>query len=172
MRSLSTSIRQLSAALRMLLIFTVICGIAYPLAITLIAQLPGLKHRADGSQLNLSGRVVGSSLLGQSFTDPHGRPLLQYFQSRPSAAGDGYDPTATGASNLGPESIVDTLPNPADKTDTGSRACSPRSAPAAWPSASSTAWTDPGRSARLTVPAPSSRSSGPAPVTTATSRGR
>jgi K+-transporting ATPase ATPase C chain len=119
MRSLTTSLRQFSAALRMLLIFTVICGIAYPLAVTLIAQLPGLEHRADGSQLTLSGEVVGSALLGQSFTDHDGNPLQQYFQSRPSAAGDGYDPTATSASNLGPESIVDTLPNPAVKTDAG-----------------------------------------------------
>lgn len=103
----------------MLLIFTVICGIAYPLAITLIAQLPGLQHRADGSPITVNGKVVGSTLLGQTFTDSTGNPLPQYFQSRPSAAGAGYDPTATGASNLGPESILDTLPNPADNTDTG-----------------------------------------------------
>ena len=50
---------------------------------------------------------MGSSLIGQSFTDSDGNALPQYFQSRPSAAGDGYDPLATGASNLGPESIVD-----------------------------------------------------------------
>ena len=56
----------------------------------------------------------GSSLIGQSFTDADGNALPQYFQSRPSAAGDGYDPTATSASNLGPESVVDTLPDPAD----------------------------------------------------------
>ena len=62
------------------------------------------------------GRVVGSSLLGQEFTDSKGNPLPQYFQSRPSAAGDGYDPTASSASNLGPESIVDTLPDPKDAT--------------------------------------------------------
>jgi K+-transporting ATPase ATPase C chain len=120
-RSLPTFVRQLTAALRMLLIFTLICGIAYPLAITLIAQLPGLKHRADGSPITQSGKVVGSTRLGQSFTDRDGNPLPQYFQSRPSAAGGGYDPTATSASNLGPESIVDSLPNPADKTDTGTR---------------------------------------------------
>ena len=55
---------------------------------------------------------MGSSLIGQSFTDSDGNPLPQYFQSRPSAAGDGYDPLATSASNLGPESIVDTAGDP------------------------------------------------------------
>lgn len=104
----------------MLLIFTVILGVAYPLVITLIAQLPGLKPRADGSPITLAGHVVGSKLLGQSFLDSKGNPLPQYFQSRPSAAGSaGYDPTASGASNLGPESIVDTLPDPSVKTDAG-----------------------------------------------------
>ncbi len=66
------------------------------------------------------GKTVGSSFIGQSFTDSDGNPLKQYLQSRPSAAGAaGYDPTATSASNLGPESIVDTLPDPAVKDDTG-----------------------------------------------------
>ena len=55
---------------------------------------------------------VGSKIIGQLFVDPDGNPLPQYFQSRPSAAGDGYDPTSTSASNLGPESIEDTLPVP------------------------------------------------------------
>lgn len=96
--------RQASAALRLLLVFTVLFGVAFPLAITAVAQLPGLSSKADGSMLSSGGRVVGSSLLGQSFTDSKGRPLVQYFQSRPSAGG--YDPTASGASNLGPESIV------------------------------------------------------------------
>ncbi|MDT4943365.1 MAG: potassium-transporting ATPase KdpC subunit, partial [Pseudonocardiales bacterium] len=91
----------------------------YPLLITAIAQVPGLKSRADGSQLKVAGSVVGSKLIGQSFTDSKGNPLPQYFQSRPSAAGAGYDPTASSASNLGPESIVDTLPDPSVKGDTG-----------------------------------------------------
>jgi K+-transporting ATPase ATPase C chain len=103
----------------MLLVLTVIVGVAYPLLITAIAQFPGLKSRADGSVITRDGKVVGSKLIGQSFTDSGGNPLPQYFQSRPSAAGSGYDPTLSGASNLGPESIVDTLPNPNDKTDTG-----------------------------------------------------
>lgn len=118
-RSLFTSLRQHVAALRMLLVFTAICGIVYPLAITAIAQLPGLNSRADGSTVSVGGRVVGSRLLGQAFTDAHGNPLVQYFQSRPSAGS--YDPTATGASNLGPESIRDTLPNASIKGDTGTQ---------------------------------------------------
>ena len=105
----------------MLIIFTVILGVAYPLAITAIAQIPGLKSRADGSPIKVDGQVVGSKLLGQSFTDADGNPLVQYFQSRPSAAGDGYDPTASSASNLGPESIVDTLPDPSVKDDSGTQ---------------------------------------------------
>lgn len=116
MRSL-TPARRLLAALRMLLVLSVVLGVAYPLAITAIAQLPGLRSRADGSLLTAHGRVVGSSLVGQAFTDSRGRPLTQYFQSRPSAGG--YDPTATGASNLGPESIVDVLPDPATRGDAG-----------------------------------------------------
>ncbi len=95
----------------MLVVFTVVLGVLYPLAVTAIAQLPGLKHRADGSLITVNGKVVGSSELGQSFSDAKGDPILKYFQSRPSAAGDGYDPTASSASNLGPESIVDTGPD-------------------------------------------------------------
>ena len=104
----SNVIRQHWAALRALLVFTVILGLAYPVVIWLVAQVPGLAHRADGSIIDVNGKAVGSSLIGQSFTDADGNPAPQYFQSRPSAAGDGYDPMATSASNLGPESIVDT----------------------------------------------------------------
>lgn len=100
-------LRQYGAALRLLLVMTVLLGVAYPLAVTAVAQLPGLKHRADGSLLHQDGKLLGSALIGQTFTDARGHGLVQYFQSRPSAAGAGYDPTASGASNLGPESIVD-----------------------------------------------------------------
>jgi potassium-transporting ATPase KdpC subunit len=111
--NLSNLLRQHWAALRALLALTVIAGFIYPLVVWGIAQLPGLHDKADGSILSASGRTVGSKLIGQSFTDKNGNPLPRYFQSRPSAAGAGYDPTASGASNLGPESIVDTPADPA-----------------------------------------------------------
>jgi K+-transporting ATPase ATPase C chain len=109
---LSTIARQHWAALRALLVLTVIVGLAYPLFIWLVAQLPGLHDKADGSIVEAEGKPVGSSLIGQSFTDGDGNPLPQYFQGRPSAAGDGYDPLATSAGNLGPESVVDTPDKP------------------------------------------------------------
>lgn len=89
--------RQVWAGVRMLAVMTALVGLAYPLAMTGLAQI-AFPHRADGSLVEQDGRLVGSSLLGQSFG---GKP--QYFQSRPSAAGDGYNPLASGASNLGPE---------------------------------------------------------------------
>ncbi|HTY27312.1 MAG TPA: potassium-transporting ATPase subunit C [Mycobacterium sp.] len=110
--NLSTLIRQHWAALRALLVLTVIVGIGYPVFIWLVAQIPGLKDKADGSIVELNGKPVASSLIGQLFTDDKGNPLPRYFQSRPSAAGAGYDPLATSASNLGPESIVDTAGDP------------------------------------------------------------
>lgn len=116
---LPTWISQHLAALRALLVLTVLTGIVYPLAITAIAQLPGLKAKAEGSLVKVGNTTVGSSLIGQGFVDKDGNPLVQYFQTRPSAAGRGWDPTASGASNLGPESIVDTLPDPSVKDDTG-----------------------------------------------------
>jgi K+-transporting ATPase ATPase C chain len=105
---LSNLVRQHWAALRALLVLTVIVGLAYPVFIWLVAQIPGLRDNANGSIVAANGKPVGSSLIGQSFTDGDGNPLPKYFQSRPSAAGNGYDPLATSASNLGPESIVDT----------------------------------------------------------------
>src|SRR4029078_11797911 len=104
--------RQHWAALRALLVLTVILGLAYPSFIWLLAQLPCLRDKADGSIIEAGGKPVGSSLIGQSFTDSDGNPLPQYFQSRPSAAGDGYDPLRTSASNLGPENVVDTPGDP------------------------------------------------------------
>lgn len=106
-----TTGRTYLAALRMLCVFTVLLGLAYPLVMLGIGRLPWLSARADGSLVTGStGRVVGSSLIGQPFTDAAGRPLPEYFQPRPSAVG--YDPTGSGASNLGPESVVDTASGP------------------------------------------------------------
>jgi len=96
------------AAARALAVFTVLLGLGYPLTMVAVAHIPGLDARADGSLVTINDRVVGSRLIGQSFTDADGNPIPTYFQSRPSAAGEGYDPTATSASNLGPEDVVDT----------------------------------------------------------------
>lgn len=109
----SNVVRQHWAALRALLVLTVITGFGYPLVVWAVAFLPGLHAKAEGSIVNVSGKPVASLLIGQSFTDKDGNPLPQYFQSRPSAAGTGYDPLASGASNLGPEDIVDTPADPA-----------------------------------------------------------
>ncbi len=114
---ISSVIRQHWAALRALLILTVLLGLFYPVLIWLVAQIPGLRDNANGSIIEVDGKPVGSKLIGQLFTDADGNALPQYFQSRPSAAGDGYDPMATSASNLGPESIVDTLGDPSLPAD-------------------------------------------------------
>lgn len=85
-----------------LLAFTVLLGVVYPAAVTGIAQLIA-PAAANGSLLRVDGQVVGSALLGQSFTDSDGNALPGWFQSRPSAAGAGYDAGASSGSNLGPE---------------------------------------------------------------------
>ena len=112
MNRLPSTVRQLIAALRGLLLFTVICGIIYPLAILGISQL-AFHKQANGSLVSYNGRVVGSSLLCQEFTDAKGNPLAQYFQPRPSdailaGAKDDYgcDPRYSSASNLGPSNPV------------------------------------------------------------------
>jgi K+-transporting ATPase ATPase C chain len=88
-------IRQLAPAVIAVLAFTVLCGIVYPLVVTAIAQV-AFHDKANGSLVEVDGRVVGSSLIGQQFTAPG------YFHPRPSAAGTGYDGLASSASNLGP----------------------------------------------------------------------
>lgn len=95
--------RTLWVSIRALFVFTVILGLGYTAAITAIGQL-ALPAQAHGSLVrDGSGAVVGSSLIGQSFSDADGAPLPEYFQPRPSAAGDGYDAAASSGSNLGPE---------------------------------------------------------------------
>ncbi|WP_130176238.1 potassium-transporting ATPase subunit KdpC [Cryobacterium sp. SO1] len=90
-------------AIKAMLTFTVVLGLAYPLTITLIGQL-ALPAQANGALVRAAdGTVVGSGLIGQSFTDADGAARPEWFQSRPSAAGDGYDGAASSGSNWGPE---------------------------------------------------------------------
>lgn len=102
MTSVRSSTRQYWVALRAMIAMTIALGIAYPLAITGIALLA--PAQAGGSLLTSGGKTVGSSILGQSFADKKGNALPQWFQSRPSAAGTGYDGAASGGSNQGTES--------------------------------------------------------------------
>lgn len=95
--------RNLWVSVRALLLFTLVLGIGYPLLVTGIGQL-AFPVQANGSLLHDSdGEVVGSTLIGQSFSDSDGSPSPEYFQSRPSAAGDGYDGRSSSGTNWGPE---------------------------------------------------------------------
>ncbi|MWV59280.1 potassium-transporting ATPase subunit KdpC [Rathayibacter sp. VKM Ac-2754] len=96
-----SGLRQYGVALRAMLVLTVALGVVYPLAVTGLGQV-AFASQANGSMLTVDGSPVGSSLIGQSFTDADGNPLPEWFQSRPSAAGDGYDASASSGSNLGP----------------------------------------------------------------------
>lgn len=87
--------RQLAPAVIVFLALTLLVGVAYPLAVTGLAQL-AFPHRADGSLVERDGQVVGSRLVGQAFAG------ARYFHPRPSDAGEGYDAMASAASNLGP----------------------------------------------------------------------
>ncbi|MGW5589571.1 potassium-transporting ATPase subunit C [Streptomyces sp. NPDC003857] len=99
------------AAIRVVIVLTLLVGLAYPLGMTAIAQIPGLRQAAQGSPLTgAGGKQAGSELIGQSFLDKKGNPIPYYFQPRPSNAGTGYDASASAAGNLGPESTVDVLP--------------------------------------------------------------
>ena len=113
MNRLPVIVRQHIAALRTLLVFTVICGAIYPLAVLGISQV-AFHNQANGSMVSYNGRVVGSSLLCQEFTDAKGNPLPQYFQPRPSAAANpasktdyGCNPLFSAATNLGPTNATE-----------------------------------------------------------------
>ncbi|MEW1708817.1 K(+)-transporting ATPase subunit C [Microbacterium sp. NPDC089190] len=98
-----TTLRTAGVAVRAMLVFTLLLGVGYMLLITAVGQI-ALPFTANGSLIRTAdGQVAGSQLIGQSFTDADGNALPQYFQSRPSAAGDGYDSAASSGSNLGPE---------------------------------------------------------------------
>ena len=93
--------RQLVTGILMTVVLTVLLGFVYPLVVTGISQA-FMSNRANGSLVKQNGKVVGSSLLGQNFTDKDGNALVQYFQPRPSNAGTGYDAMASAGSNYGP----------------------------------------------------------------------
>lgn len=99
MSSSRTVARTTGVAIRAMLVLTLVLGVGYTLVVTGIGQLL-LPFQANGSPL---ADDKGSSLIGQSFTDADGEALPEYFQSRPSAAGDGYDGRGSSGSNLGPE---------------------------------------------------------------------
>jgi K+-transporting ATPase ATPase C chain len=101
--STRTASRQYWVAVRAMLIFTAVLGVGYTAVVTGVGQLV-LPAQANGSIAHVDGEAVGSTLIGQSFTDAEGNALPEWFQSRPSAAGDGYDGGASSGSNYGPES--------------------------------------------------------------------
>ncbi len=102
-RGLPGTLRRYAAALRTLLVLTVVTGLLYPLLVTAVGAVT-LRGPADGSLISSGGQPVGSALIGQSFTDAKGVALPRWFQTRPTAYPDSpYDGAASAASNLGPD---------------------------------------------------------------------
>lgn len=132
--------KDLLTSILLVLVFTVILGIAYPMAVWGVSQVI-FPYRANGSLIVKDGKVVGSELVGQNFTSP------EYFHSRPSAAGAGYDAASSSGSNLGPTSqrLIDRVtadaethtaenphaPVPADLVTTSGSGLDPHISPAA-----------------------------------------
>ena len=132
--------KNLITAIWFTLVTTVLFGVIYPLAVTGMSQLL-FRDRASGQLLESNGKIIGSRIIGQAFTGPG------YFHSRPSAAGTGYDPTASGGSNLGPtnKTLVDrvsgdvqrlhsenpSVPVPVDLVTTSGSGLDPHISPAA-----------------------------------------
>jgi K+-transporting ATPase ATPase C chain len=108
--------RQFVTGILMTVVLTVLLGLIYPLLVTGISEAL-MSKRADGSFLKVNGKIVGSSLIGQNFADDKGNPLPQYFQPRPSSAGEnGYNGMASAGSNLGPSNpdLLDAVKKRAD----------------------------------------------------------
>ena len=112
MSRLPAWIGQHLAAVRAIIVLTIITGFIYPLVVLGIGQA-AFHNQANGSLVSANGKVVGSSLLCQEFVDAKGNPLPQYFQPRPSTASAansktdfGCDPNYSGASNLGPNNTT------------------------------------------------------------------
>jgi K+-transporting ATPase ATPase C chain len=122
--------RQLVTALLVTVVLTVGLGVVYPVVVWGVAQV-AFRSQANGSLVVRNGKPVGSSLIGQLFTDKNGNPLRQYFQPRPSDAGSGYDASASSASNLGPSSpalLSPCLPVPAP-SGSSPTTCNPNTVP-------------------------------------------
>jgi K+-transporting ATPase ATPase C chain len=103
-------LKELVPAFKTMLLFTILLGVVYPLVTTGLAKVM-FPDAANGSLITANGKVVGSSLIGQNFTKP------EYFQPRPSAAGNGYDATASGGSNYGPtnQKLIDRVKTSIDQ---------------------------------------------------------
>jgi K+-transporting ATPase ATPase C chain len=132
--------KNLLTAVWFTLVTTILFGVIYPLAVTGLSQVL-FRDRANGQLLEKDGKIIGSRIIGQAFTGPG------YFHSRPSAAGTGYDPTASGGSYLGPtnKTLVDrvngdvqrlhaenpSMPVPVDLVTTSGSGLDPHISPAA-----------------------------------------